>query len=429
MVTIDPPAPAYEWTFRRVIWTTLVLVSVALAFYLLYRFAQVIFILLIAIVLGTVIRPLVTWLHERGLPRTTAVISIYIALLALVIGFLFLLFPLIIEQGKTIAAEVPGYYQSVRNWMLNEPNPLIMRLSEFVPPTLPDLMQQAQQAAQPTEPGANSTRQVLGYITSISQVGFFAMVSLILAFYWTLDGPRAIKSLLLLMPQDKRDGINELISAMEAKVSSYIAGQAILCLVIGIMALIAYLLIGLPNAFVLALIACVLEAVPMIGPLLGAVPAVLVGLSLGPEYAIWVIAATIVIQQLENSLLVPRIMNKAVGVNPFVSLLAFFSFSSLMGMAGALMAIPLAAILQLLLDRFVFQASVTEAEVSTGRDYLSRLRYETQDLAQDLRKQARLKKDGPDQMVKQVDQILDEIEVITTDLDNLLAQAGNSNAS
>jgi predicted PurR-regulated permease PerM len=400
---------------------------VALAFYLLYRFAQVIFILLIAIVLGTVIRPLVTWLHERGFSRTVGVISIYATLLALVIGFLFLLFPLIIEQGTTIAAAVPGYYQSLRNWMLNTSNPLIMRLSEFVPPTLPGLMQQA---VQPTEPDVmTSAGRVLGYITSASQVGFFALVSLVLAFYWTLDGPRAIKSLLLLIPQDKRDDITELISAMEAKVSSYVAGQAILCLVVGIMALIAYLVIGLPNALVLALIICVLEAVPMIGPLMGAVPAVLVGFSLGPDRAIWVIVASIVIQQLENSLLVPRIMNKTVGVNPFVSVLAFFSFSSLMGMAGALMAIPLAAILQLLLDRFVFQAGITEAEVSTGRDYLSRLRYEAQDLAQDLRKQARLKKDGPDLVVKQVDQILDEIEVITTDLDSLLAQAGNSDVS
>jgi hypothetical protein len=139
---------------------------------------------------------------------------------------------------------------------------------------------------------------------------------------------------------------------------------------------------------------------------------------------IWVIIATVVIQQLENSLLVPRIMNKAVGVNPFVSLLAFFAFSSLLGMAGALMAIPLAAILQLLLDRFVFHPGVTEAEASTGRDHISRLRYETQELAQDLRKQAR--GETSDLMVSQIDPVLDEIETIATDLDALLAQAGNT---
>jgi len=94
---------------------------------------------------------------------------------------------------------------------------------------------------------------------------------LLLAFHWTLEGPRTIQSLLSLIPKNHRSSISELISAMEIKVGLYIAGQGVLCLAIGIMALVAYLLIGLPNALVLALVAGVLEAVPMIGPLLGAI--------------------------------------------------------------------------------------------------------------------------------------------------------------
>ena len=122
-------------------------------------------------------------------------------------------------------------------------------------------------------------------------------------------------------------------------------------------------------------------------------------------------------------------MRKAVGVNPFVSLLAIFAFSSFFGIAGALMAIPIAAIIQLLLDRFVFHPSEMASEVSAGRDLASRLRYEAQALAQDLRKQARLKKGGSRQRVKQIDQVMDEIETITTDLDALLAQVPVSGAS
>jgi len=121
-------------------------------------------------------------------------------------------------------------------------------------------------------------------------------------------------------------------------------------------------------------------------------------------------------------------MRKAVGVNPFVTLLAIFAFSSLFGIAGALMAIPMAAIIQLLLNRFVFHPSAMEPEVSAGRDYTSRLRYEAQDFVQDLRKQARLKKGGSDLRVKQIDQVMDEIETITTDLDALLAQSNTSDA-
>jgi hypothetical protein len=164
----------------------------------------------------------------------------------------------------------------------------------------------------------------------------------------------------------------------------------------------------------------------MIGPLLGAVPAGLVAISIAPDKLIWVIVATIIIQQLENSLLVPRIMKRTVGVNPFVTLLALFAFSSLFGIAGALMAIPIAAMIQLALNHFVFHPVTVELEVAEGRDYASRLRYEAQDLVQDLRKQARRKKRGSDLKIKQIEQVMDEIETITTDLDVLLAAANHS---
>jgi predicted PurR-regulated permease PerM len=423
-MALHPPSPPYDWTFRRVVWATLVLVFVALSFWLLYRFNQVVFTLFIAIVIGTVIRPVVTWLYSRGVSRMAGGIFVYLLLLTLLTGFVLLLYPLIAEQSGKIIASVPDYYHSLRGWMVNFPNQMIVRLSEFLPTTLPSLGPVLQTGQQMLA----SAGQALGYVTSATSIIFTATTVLLLAFYWTLYGTRTIQSLLLLVPKSQRESIRDLVSAMETKVGAYVGGQGILCLVIGIMALVAYLLIGLPNALVLALVAGVLEAVPMVGPLLGAIPAAVIALSIGPSKLIWVIAATIVIQQLENILLVPRVMRKAVGVNPFVSLLALFAFSSLFGIAGALMAIPIAAIIQLLLDRFVFHPAAMEPEVSAGRDYASRLRYEAQDLAQDLRKQARLKKGGSDLRVKQTDQVMDEIEAITTDLDSLLAQVSTSSA-
>lgn len=409
-----------EWTIQRVIWTTLIVIFAALAFWLVYRFNQVVFILFIAIVIGTVIRPVVTWLHRQGLPRMAGVILVYFLLLILLISFLLLLFPMIIQQGTTIAAAMPSYYQTLRLWLLNNPNEIIVSLGRFTPVALPSL---SLQPAQPSGAEVIATAgQLLGYAAWLARLGFIGVVMLVLAYYWTLDGPRTIKSLLLLFPLERRDNLAELIAAMEKKVGLYIIGEGILCLMIAIMALVAYLLIGLPNALVLALVAGVMEVVPMVGPLLGAIPALLVAISLGPDKLIWVILATVVIQQIENSLLVPRIMSKAVGVNPFVALLSFFAFSSMLGVGGALMAIPLAAILQLVLDRYVFNPGLTEAEGAIGRDYASRLRYEAQDLAQDLRKQARLTKGGSDLKVRQIDQVLDEIETIATDLDGLLAQ-------
>lgn len=414
----DPPTRWSDWSFWQVAWATLVLVSLGLGFWLLYRFREVVFILFIAIVLGTVLRPVVSWLKRRGVHGTAAVILVYLLLLALLIGFGLLLFPLIAEQGATLAAAIPDYYQSLQEWVATHPNQMIASLGEFLPATLsfPALALQTGQEV------LDTAGQALDYVALAANVVFTAVVVLLLAAYWTLDGPRIILSLLLLVPLDKRESISELIQAMETKVGAYFAGQGILMLVVGGLALLAYSLIGLPYVLVLAFTAGVMEAVPLIGPLLGAIPAALVALTLGPDKLIWVIVATLAIQQLENSILVPRIMRTAVGVNPFVILLALFAFSSLLGIAGALMAIPIAAMIQILLDRLVFQPRVTEMDAAAGRSYASRLRYEARDLAQDLRNQARLVRGGSEQGVRQTAQVMDEIESIAIDLDLLLAE-------
>jgi predicted PurR-regulated permease PerM len=420
-----PPSALQEWTFGRFVWATLILALVVLVFWLLYLFNQIVFIVFIAIVMGTVIRPAVLWLYRHGVPRIVGVSIVYLMLLAFLIGFLFLLFPLIAAQGATILAALPGFYQNLRVWMVNNSNQLIVTLGGFLPVQYSGLV-----SPQPTEQGIlNSAGQALTLAGWAAQSSFYIAMVLVLAYHWTLDGPRSIQALLQLVPLDQRETSRELISAMEAKVSAYLTGEVILCAAIGVMSLAAYLLIGLPNALILALIATVMEAVPLLGPLLGAIPAAMVALTLGPDRLLWVVVSTLIIQQFENSILYPRIMHKAVGVNPFVSLLAFFVFGSLFGLLGGVMAIPMAAVLQLLLDRFLFDPGAMEAEVSTGRDQLSRLRYEAQNLARNLQKQARLKKGGSDQRVRQTDQVMDEIETIAADLDTLLAEAGPQEAA
>jgi predicted PurR-regulated permease PerM len=406
------------WTFRKVMWATLLLVFVALGFWLIYRFYQVIFIVFIAILVGTVIRPVINWLNKRGVPRIAGFIAIFILLLLLFIGFMLLMFPLVLDQGSAVIADVPGYYQNLRLWLADTGNPMIVGLGVFLPTALPNLAPDPQTGLQVLA----SAEQAMGYVSSGMRLIFIFLAIFLLAFHWTLDGTQTIQSWLLLLPGDQRNSIGEMISAMETKVGSFLAGQGILCFSIGVMALIAYLIIGLPNALILALIAGVMEAVPMIGPFLGAIPAAFIALSISPTKLVWVILATVIIQQLENNLLVPRVMRKAVGVNPFVSLLAIFTFSSFFGVIGALVAIPLAAIVQILLDRFLFRPGTVEPEDSIRRDATSRLRYDAQNLALGLRRQARFKKGGSTQRVKQVDKVMDEIETLTTDLDALLEQ-------
>jgi len=414
----QPTTQLDQWTFRRVVTATLALVGVGLGFWLLYRFYQVLFILFVAIILGTVIRPIVLWLNGRGLSKVTGIVIVYIVLFILLAGFLLLLFPLVFEQGSAIIAEIPDYYEEIRIWVENSPNQMIKSINQYLPDDIPGTGIVIQTDQEMLE----SAEVALSYISLIFKIFFIGLVTLLLTFHWALDGPRTIQSLLFWIPKNHRENISEIITAIESKIFYFIAGQGALCLVVGTMALVGYMAIGLPNAFVLALIAGAFEAVPMVGPTLGAIPAGVIALSVSPSLLIWVIIVTVIIQIAENNFLVPRIMKKAVGVNPFVSLLAIFAFSTLFGLAGALMAIPMAAIIQLLLDRFVFRPGDIDNETFAGRDYTSRLRYEAQELVKDLQSQARHGKDGTDIMVTQIDKVMDEIEAITTNLDLLLSQ-------
>ena len=414
----QPTTQLDQWTFRRVVVATLALIGVGLGFFLLFRFYKVLFILFVAIILGTVIRPIATWLNRRGFSKVGGVIAVYVLLFALLSGFLLLLFPLVFDQGSAIVKDIPNYYQELRTWVDDSPNQLI----NSIKPYLPDVIPGYEIIIKTDIEMLASAELALSYVSSLFKVLFIALVILLLSFHWTLNGKRTIESLLLLFPKNKRESHSEMITAIESKIGYFIAGQGALCLVVGIMAIIGYMSIGLPNAFVLGLVAGAFEAVPMVGPTLGAIPAGVIALSVSPSLLIWVIIVTVIIQLTENNLLVPRIMSKAVGVNPFVALLAIFAFSSLFGLAGALMAIPMAAIIQLVLDRFVFHpAEAVEATVG-GRDLVSRLRYQTNEFTKDLKSQARITKDGGDNEVNQIDIVMDEIEAITTNLDQLLSQ-------
>jgi predicted PurR-regulated permease PerM len=136
---------------------------------------------------------------------------------------------------------------------------------------------------------------------------------------------------------------------IESKLGGFVRGQGLAMLAIGVASGIGYELIGVPNALALAVLAGVLEAVPMLGPILAAVPAVLVALPIGLNTALLVVGLAAVLQMTENYVLIPRIMDKTVGVSALVNILAVLAFGALYGFAGILIAIPMAAAIQVLL--------------------------------------------------------------------------------
>jgi predicted PurR-regulated permease PerM len=412
-----PLQPA--WTPRRIILATLVVVGVCLGFYLLLRFRLVFLSLFVAIVLSTAIEPLVNRLCRWGLPRATSIILVSVGLLLALALFVMAFVPLISEQWATVSSLIGSWYQELRSAMIESNSLIIRRIAHQIPVFLP-------LTPPPIQPD-EAPEDKLEMVQQATTIGMAVLRSLLvilavglLTSYWLLEGDRAIRLAMLSLSVSRREKTRLFLEDLKDKVGAYTRGLVILCAIIGLLQTIAYLIIGLPNFLLLGILAGLMEAVPLVGPFLGAVPAFIVAAAFDPSKVIWVVVATIIIQILENNLIVPKVMARAVGVNPVASLLAFIAFSSIFGLVGALLAIPLAAVIQVVLKYFLFKDDNPDSIAPAGRNAVSSLRYEAQNLVMDVRKQIRKKETELD---NSADQIEDAMESIVQDLDSILAQA------
>lgn len=365
---------AVSWTTSQVVLATLFVVCVFLTFWLLYSLRLVLFLFFVAIVVGTAIRPAVEWLHRRGVSRATGIIMIYILFAALAIGFLAMVLPLLADQAAGISRNVPEFYENSRSALINSGNRLMQNIGWRMPSQIFVLMRR--------DPDSNEVLDQVGqtffYTNLVFRGVLGALAIFLLAYYWTQESNLVIRALLRIVPSQRKKDIREFLQLAETKLGGYVRGQGLLCVAVGLMALLAYLLMGLPYSLVLAIIAGVMEIVPIFGPALGAIPAFVVALSVEPAKAIWVVVATAVIQMLENTVLVPRIMKHAMGVNPIIVLLSLIAFSSVFGFMGALLALPLAAMIQLLVSRVVLTAAETARRVQEKQRQVQLLIEESQ---------------------------------------------------
>lgn len=400
---------------RRAVLPTLVVAAVVAAFAALYLFRTAFFLLFVGIVFATAVKPLVRAMERRQASHPAAVGGVYLTLALLAVAGVLVLGPLLLDQMMSLAAAVPAVYDSFREDLLEIPSPFVQRMVARLPPRLtpPPTAEAA------VEQAVVQVSHSLGFVGSGLKAALALAGGLMLAFYWSLQEERTIRWLLLFFPVERREAVRDFLGAVDTKVGAYLRGQAILCLIVAALALVAFWFLGLPYAIVLAAIAGIMEAVPFFGPILGAIPAILVALATDPSLVLGVIISMTVIQQLENHLLVPQVMDRAVGVNPLVTLLAIAAFGTLMGLAGAILAIPLAAIAQLVLDRFVLAPEAVDPAPPQGRDAVSVLRYQTQKLIHDVRLRIR---DKTALAVSETDRVEEVIESIARDLDQDLAR-------
>ncbi|HHX65420.1 MAG TPA: AI-2E family transporter, partial [Chloroflexi bacterium] len=367
-----------DWTTRRVIVATILIASVVILFGLMLQFGSVLFVLFLGLVLGMAVRPAVEWLHGRGLPRPLGVLTIYLVLLVSLILFLLLIAPLLIEQTREIVAALPSYYDSLRDALARSSSFPIRQISRRMPEKIEFggvlSLDGADKVSGDKMSGDEMSMDPVGWTVSIAGTalrGLLVMLAvLLLGYYWTLEGHTLIRYGLLMLSADRRDEVRELVAGIESKVGGYIRAQAILSALMGVMTLVIYLALGLPYSLMLALMAAVGEVIPVIGPTLGTVPAIFLALSISFERALMVTVALFLINAVGNYLLVPRVMTRTVGVNPVVTLLALAAFGALFGFAGAVLAIPMAAIVQLILDYAIVDPD-EEGATPAGRDRVS----------------------------------------------------------
>jgi predicted PurR-regulated permease PerM len=378
--TSSSPEEVTTWTTNQVVFATIFVVCVFLIFWLLYRLQTVILLFFVAMVLGTAIRPAVEWLYRRGISRTDGVILVYILIASLFTAFLAIIMPLLAEQTTQLSQNLPEFYITVRNWLLDSDNRLLRNIGARSPAQIGLLFN----SNSTTENVLDQVTKTILYVNVLIK-GLLSMLAIfLLAYYWNQEGQSVIRTILRLIPPHRKKEFLEFIDHVELKMGAYIRGQAILCLIIGVLAFLAYILIGLPFALALGIFAGVMEMIPVFGPAIGAIPALLVALSIGPEKAIWVVIATVLIQTAENIYLLPRVMNKSMGVNPIIILLSIVAFGSVFGFAGVLLALPLAAILQFVINRIVTSPDDLNSDAQPQEGDIQPLVYESEKLVRSL---------------------------------------------
>lgn len=404
---------------RQVVQATLVVGLVAFGFWLVFRFHQAFLILLAGVILSVALKPAVIRLQRLGLPPWAGMALIFALLGLLAVLFLVYGVPLISQQVATIAGEMNRLYGDLRENLVRASNLILKRLAESLPaePAFPGGASQSGAASAVAGDGSG-LRQGLAVLGGAANVAFQIGAIFVLAFFWTLEAERIKRSGLLLLPRQRRDSAREFIQAIEERVSAYVSGQLLLAAIIGGLALLAYVILGVPNALVLGLLMAIMELIPVVGPILGAIPAVVIAFSVSPTMAIWVVVALVIIHQLEANVIGPRVMRRAMDIRPMVTLLALAAFGSLFGILGALVALPLASILQLILDRSVLDISPSDNALA-DRSGVGVIRYEIQSLIEDARKAIRVQEG---ESIEATEQIEDLIEALAVDLDSILAQ-------
>jgi predicted PurR-regulated permease PerM len=269
----------------------------------------------------------------KRLPRWLAILILYVLILGSFALVMALIFPPLIEQGKALWARLPEMFERGQEFLISKGI-----LKEHL------TIREAVERAPGT--GGDAATKVYGAVANVAG-GIFGLVTiLILTFYILVDSWDLREAALRLFPRKHRARADEASREATVKVSAWLGGQLVLAAVIGTTSAIGLWALGVPFFYVLALISAVGEMIPVVGPILAAIPAIAVASTVSMKTVLFVVIFFLLQQQLENHILVPKIMSRQVGVSAVTVIVALLIGGSLLGIVGAILAVPTAAILQ-----------------------------------------------------------------------------------
>jgi predicted PurR-regulated permease PerM len=285
-------------------------------------------------------RPRVSWLSSR-LPRWLAILLIYLAIITVLVGLASVVIPPLLAQSEELWRALPSRLEQGQDFLIR-----VGILSERI--TLGEAMQRA-----PTAGAGDAAATVLGYLRNVIGGLFGAITILLLTFYMLVESREILSFFVRLFPIHQRRRVAMVSGTVTQKVSAWMGGQLLLSLFIGLTSAIGLWAMGVPFFYVLALISAVGAMIPMVGPILAAIPAILVAATVSPGLVLGVVIFFIVQQQLENTILVPKLMGRQVGLSAVTIIVALGIGSQLLGVVGAILSVPTAAILQVLFEELV----------------------------------------------------------------------------
>jgi predicted PurR-regulated permease PerM len=306
---------------------------------------------ILGLVMAYFLMPLVNWL-DRHMParlrrwhisRALAIVLTYVLLLAILAGLVAFVVPMLTQQIDYLVANWPslvdraqGWGRQGWNWYQTLPETWRATIETNLKGLLGDVMTTVQNGV------VSTVRTVFGTVSFI--------IGLVVVPFWVFyilhDESKVNKGVIGVFPERVRADLVAIARLVDDVLSAYIRGQFLLMLFVGGMAMIACFIIGVPFAVVLGLIAGLLEVLPYVGPILGAIPATLVALLASPSKALWLVIAFIAIQQVENLVLVPRVAGKSVKLHPALVMVVLVIGNELGGFVGMIMAVPAAAIIR-----------------------------------------------------------------------------------